>query len=425
MKEKKLGLIEGYYGTPWPAAVREMILNRAAGWGYNCYIYGPKDDPYHRDRWREPYPEAVFESIVALAELLERLNMDFTLSLSPGLDLQYSGDKDFSLLTDKINRFYDRGIRSFGIFFDDIPPFLASQSDLGRFHSLADAQNSYLMRVYDYLKRRDPAIELLTCPTEYHGNGDSEYIRAFCRDLPAELAVFWTGREVCSHSLSTPDTLYFQEKTGHAPLYWDNFPVNDSVMLNELHLGPYENRDNDILDHCDGILLNVMDRPYLSQIALMTAADFFKEGRKYQAEASWQKALKSLIEPEILDAFRSFARFNFRSCINPYFSNPSLMKDFMAGMNIPDWNCGKALKEVARKGRAAVSVLLSHQSDPYIAEALPWIEQYKNLMDLFSLYEKRRESCQEYMEALIKFRLNNHVIFQMESLSTIDRDYYL
>ncbi|MBQ1511015.1 MAG: beta-N-acetylglucosaminidase domain-containing protein [Selenomonadaceae bacterium] len=25
--------------------------------GLNAYIYAPKNDPYHKDRWREPYPK--------------------------------------------------------------------------------------------------------------------------------------------------------------------------------------------------------------------------------------------------------------------------------------------------------------------------------------------------------------------------------
>lgn len=50
------GTIEGFYGSPWTHAER---LDQFAFYGAvkaNTYIYAPKDDPYHRDRWREPYP---------------------------------------------------------------------------------------------------------------------------------------------------------------------------------------------------------------------------------------------------------------------------------------------------------------------------------------------------------------------------------
>ena len=48
------GVIEGFYGPPWTWSARAEVL----AWGYqrglDLYLYGPKDDPLHRERWREP-----------------------------------------------------------------------------------------------------------------------------------------------------------------------------------------------------------------------------------------------------------------------------------------------------------------------------------------------------------------------------------
>jgi len=51
------GVIEGFYGPPWSHQDRLDILRFMGRVGLNVYVYAPKDDPYHRTRWREAYPE--------------------------------------------------------------------------------------------------------------------------------------------------------------------------------------------------------------------------------------------------------------------------------------------------------------------------------------------------------------------------------
>ena len=50
------GVIEGFYGRPWTVGQRRELLERMARWGLNTYFYSPKDDLYHRTRWRDRYP---------------------------------------------------------------------------------------------------------------------------------------------------------------------------------------------------------------------------------------------------------------------------------------------------------------------------------------------------------------------------------
>jgi hyaluronoglucosaminidase len=50
------GAIEGFYGSPWTQQERLDQLDFYGRFKLNTYVYAPKDDPYHRDRWREPYP---------------------------------------------------------------------------------------------------------------------------------------------------------------------------------------------------------------------------------------------------------------------------------------------------------------------------------------------------------------------------------
>ena len=49
------GVIEGFYGEPWTFADRESLMPFCRENKLNAYIYAPKDDLYHRTKWRESY----------------------------------------------------------------------------------------------------------------------------------------------------------------------------------------------------------------------------------------------------------------------------------------------------------------------------------------------------------------------------------
>ena len=60
------GVIEGFYGNPWSHKDRLRQFDFYGQYKMNTYVFGPKDDPYHRARWREPYPAdeaAVFKAV--------------------------------------------------------------------------------------------------------------------------------------------------------------------------------------------------------------------------------------------------------------------------------------------------------------------------------------------------------------------------
>ena len=61
------GTIEGFYGEPWSHDERLDQIEFYGDVKANTYIYAPKDDPYHRDRWREPYPA---DKLAELGELV-------------------------------------------------------------------------------------------------------------------------------------------------------------------------------------------------------------------------------------------------------------------------------------------------------------------------------------------------------------------
>ena len=114
------GSIEGFYGTPWSHADRLDHLDYLGAHKMNTYEYAPKDDPYHRERWRDPYPP---DKLAQLGELITRAranHVEFTFALSPGLSICYTSEADLDALLAKFEAVYDLGGRSFNVPFDDI-----------------------------------------------------------------------------------------------------------------------------------------------------------------------------------------------------------------------------------------------------------------------------------------------------------------
>ena len=58
----KRGMIEGFYGAPWTAAARTAMMRFAGQNKMNSYVYAPKLDPYHREKWRDPVPRRAAEA---------------------------------------------------------------------------------------------------------------------------------------------------------------------------------------------------------------------------------------------------------------------------------------------------------------------------------------------------------------------------
>jgi len=66
------GVLEGFYGRPWTWDERVEVARWCGARGLTHYVWAPKDDPLHREAWREPWPEAHlagFARLVAAGDL--------------------------------------------------------------------------------------------------------------------------------------------------------------------------------------------------------------------------------------------------------------------------------------------------------------------------------------------------------------------
>ena len=149
---ERRGIVEGFFGPPWSMAHRKAVFEFGAARGMNTYLYAPKDDPYHREKWRLPYPKDQWNELVGLICAAEACKIDFVYGFHPGKGLTFSDDQPVRILLEKARRFYDAGVRTFAILFDDIPSRLQLARDRTLFKdSLAQAEGTWLTSVIDHV----------------------------------------------------------------------------------------------------------------------------------------------------------------------------------------------------------------------------------------------------------------------------------
>ncbi len=294
------GYIEGFYGTPWNSETRISNLKLLSSYGMNTHYYAPKDDPYHRDKWDELYPEKELNQLKELSEICRENFVDFHYCIAPGLSMKYTSQEDFAKLTCKVEQLYNIGIRNFGLLLDDIPENLWFEEDIEAFDGESVNAHIYLVnRFYNYISESfSEECRLTVCPLQYHGKGDEYFISKLGKGIPSKVKLFWTGKNICSQELTVREAVIFENSTNHKPLYWDNFPVNDAEMQNEMHIGYINGRERDLYRYSDGIISNVMEFGVSSRIPLLTVCDYLWNPVLYNGYESWQKACEIVLGNE-------------------------------------------------------------------------------------------------------------------------------
>ncbi len=309
------GYIEGFYGKPWGYESRKSVLTLMAKNRMNTVFYAPKDDLYHRDLWREKYPEDELKKLKELSDLSKEHFMSFYYCIAPGLTMKYSDEEEFSKLTKKTEQLYGIGIKNFGLLLDDIDEDLAFEEDKEMYGETVNAHIELINRYHSFLLSLDDSISLTVCPTVYHGKGDEYYIAKLGRNISPLINIFWTGRDICSRELTTLDALRFYESTHHKPLYWDNYPVNDCSMFNEMHISPLIGRESDLCKYSEGLIANCMEYAECSKIPLITIASYLWDSENYNPQKIWEEAIEEVVGKENAENFIVFADHLYTSCL--------------------------------------------------------------------------------------------------------------
>ncbi|RJK98005.1 beta-N-acetylglucosaminidase domain-containing protein [Vallicoccus soli] len=375
------GTIEGFYGDPWSHEDRLRQLDEYAADKMDTYVYAPKDDPFHRERWREPYPAA---ERALLAELVARgrgQHVDVVFTVSPGLDVCYSSPADQRALLAKAQDVWDLGVRTYGILLDDIGSGLHCAEDEARFGADASplaAAQAHLLNAFqrDFLDTHPGAGRLLTVPTEYSGNGTSPYRERFAVLLEERAVVMWTGAEVVPPTVTDEDADAASAVFRHDLLLWDNYPVND-YLPRQLFLGPLTGRSPSLGEHgVVGITANPMPQAAPSLLALQTVADYAWNPDAYDPERSWQRAVHDL-GGDAAAALRVFAE-NSRSSDLDRTESPRLVALLAAYEASGSRADALRLQDHFEAMAAAPGRLRERMGDPdFVEQAAPWLTKLR------------------------------------------------
>ncbi len=292
------GIVEGFYGPPWSHTDRLDVLRFEGQHRMNLYIYGPKDDPYHRKLWREPYPSKQLKHMGELASMARENFVNLSFAISPGLSIIYSSEADFQTLARKLESVSKLGISNFALFLDDVPQELVHPEDKARYKTLAEAHIYLINRLYDHLKALSPENRLTVCPTTYSNEwGNRDYIRELGAGVRSEIPLDWTGTEVIPQTITTAQAEEWGGYIHRRPLVWDNYPTNDNGGW-WLNLDPLRGRDVELFSAVQGLFSNPMNQAHATLIPLQTVGDYLWNPRAYDPGKSQEHALVSQYGPD-------------------------------------------------------------------------------------------------------------------------------
>lgn len=240
---KERGIIEGFYGKPYSSSVRKDLLRFMMRYKMNCYVYGPKSDPYHSGKWGEPYPTELTESQKASGFVCQQDLKDFTSvaadtkvsvvwAIHPGNAIMYSA----TVVDDVMKKFgsmYDLGFRQFAIFADDVNV----PGDEATMKKTADNVGAIQHAIEDKwnIAGADPAdtVKALRFTPQIYcrafAGPDSQFNSFFqaMSSLPANVTVYYTGGGVWSVP-NNNDLNTLQAQFGRQAIWWWNYPCNDN-----------------------------------------------------------------------------------------------------------------------------------------------------------------------------------------------------
>ena len=300
------GIVEGFYGPPWPQPARLDSLAFLAQQGFSTYVYAPKADRWLRDLWRMDWPPSAQRPLREIGDACRRLGLRWGIGFSP---LDVDPRRDRRALSRRLDAL--RALRPdlLCLLFDDVR---------GDAPGLAARQ----CRVVERLIAHGVAERCVMCPTYYSSDPALErlfgpmpagYLDVLGERLPAEVGVFWTGERVVSPAYREAELASVAERLGRRPVLWDNYPVND-FRPDRLHLHPFDGRPGELLAWCDGHLCNPMIQCRLSWLALHSLAASYRAGPA-PSSRRWRAALDALCAPRLAallardaDAFRDPGR---------------------------------------------------------------------------------------------------------------------
>ena len=293
-KEMLKGYIEGYYGRFFSEHERCKVLNHMGKLNMDFYLYGPKEDPFHRVSWEKPYPVSKEKILKSFIKDSKRNSVTPVFALSPGMNITKFSNKYINSLTKKILQAKKIGFKDFAILFDDIDQ--ARNSELAEIHLKIIQHVSSIKGI-----NKNP---LMICPTVYcksFARGeikDNEYLQVLAANIDPNINILWTGDEVVSQSISLKSLKDLKSLFKNPIIIWDNLYANDYCPT-RFFIGAYKGRAS--LDKMvEGVGINPTGMPITDSICL-------------------ERFVSPKTDQRIIDSYNIPKNFKF---ILPYFLDP-------------------------------------------------------------------------------------------------------
>ncbi|MCM1502156.1 MAG: beta-N-acetylglucosaminidase domain-containing protein [Bacteroidales bacterium] len=380
------GVVEGFYGTPWSHEVRLSLIDFYGKSKMNCYLYGPKDDPYHScPDWRLPYPEKEAADIKELVEACNRNRVEFVWAIHPGQDIKWN-EEDYTNLVNKFGMMYSLGVRSFAIFFDDIS---GEGTNPARQVELLNRLNE------EFVKAKGDVFPLTVCPTDYSklwaNPAPDGSLSIYGKTLDPSIKVFWTGDVVCSDL--TPETLEWVNSRIRRPaFYWWNYPVTDyarHIMMQ----GPVYGLDGSLTSNdLSGFVSNPMEHGEASRLALYGVADYTWNIEAYNPIDNWERGLVELAG----DAAGAYRTFAIHSCDTEtgYRRDESWETETFRIDNFTDSQFNSLMEEFKKIEHVPAMMEAGCANKALLKELRPWLTEFGKLgtrgrkaLELIKIYE--------------------------------------
>lgn len=389
------GVVEGFYGNPWSHTDRLRQFEFYGRNKMNVYIYGPKDDPYHRARWREEYPAAEAAQLQALVEAAHKNKVRFVWAVHPGNDIQWNNADSLNIVH-KLEAMYALGVRSFAVFFDDI----------GGEGTRAEKQAQLMNYINaEFTHQHDDIEPLILCPTEYNrGWAGADYLPTLGTQMDADVRIMWTGNSVVD-MINLGDMEWINDKISRKAYIWLNYPVND-YCIDRMLMGPTYGNDKNIASLLSGFTSNPMEYAEASKVSLYSIADYSWNMEDYDEQASWLRAIAYLM-PGHEKAFYTFCENNIDLGVTAHgLRRAGESATFKAAADVFEAAMSEGYNEEAVKAMTlqfdtlvlAADELLSCTTEPeLVAEITPWVQVMRYmgrrgqlLMSMYSALEQQK-----------------------------------
>lgn len=401
------GVIEGFYGEPWSHTDRLSILEFCGQYKLNTYIYAPKDDLKHREKWRELYTDSEKEEMSELISCAKENYVDFVYAISPGLDINYGAryNQEKETLIAKCESMYQLGVRSFALLLDDIPSRTAA--DAKNHAKLVNDFRSEFYAMHSDLK------ELLCVFTEYFDGYITEaYTNTLAERLNGDVIVMWTGKSVTSlnmskNSFDKPNTIYNRKM-----MFWYNYPVND-YAVDHLFTDGIKGLSADLKDSMSGFVSNPMNQAEASKIPLFTIADYLWNSGAYKYSRSYSAAMKAL-HPNTHESVTMLSQNSFAFQFNGEIDSVRFSQLLAAFQKeVEEETMGTAtdaLYQEFEKFKHAVDDIRENDANTkFVSEITPWLEKAELLCKMGTAFINALKSTDDetywnYYREFLKYK---------------------